>query len=54
MCRKAIRSCEAFIHACNDLGFPTNRDFNGASQDGVGYHQTTTRNGRRCSTASAT
>ena len=43
--------CAAFIHACNDLGFPTNRDFNGASQDGVGYHQTTTRNGRRCSTA---
>jgi choline dehydrogenase len=43
--------CEAFIKACNDLGFPTNRDFNGAQQDGVGYHQTTTRNGRRCSTA---
>ena len=34
-----------------ELGFPRNDDFNGASQDGVGYHQTTTRNGRRCSTA---
>ncbi|HUN43858.1 MAG TPA: choline dehydrogenase [Acetobacteraceae bacterium] len=45
--------CEAFIRACNELGFPTNHDFNGASQDGVGYHQTTTRNGRRCSTAVA-
>jgi choline dehydrogenase len=43
--------CEAFIRACNDVGFPTNADFNGATQDGVGYHQTTTRNGRRCSTA---
>jgi choline dehydrogenase len=43
--------CEAFIRACNDLGFPFNADFNGATQDGVGYHQTTTRNGRRCSTA---
>jgi choline dehydrogenase len=43
--------CEAFIAACNELGFPTNPDFNGAAQDGVGYHQTTTRNGRRCSTA---
>ena len=43
--------CEAFIRACNELGYPTNQDFNGASQDGVGYHQTTTRNGRRCSTA---
>ena len=43
--------CEAFISACNELGYPTNADFNGKEQDGVGYHQTTTRNGRRCSTA---
>src|SRR5215469_16299228 len=43
--------CEAFIQAAVELGFPRNDDFNGASQDGVGYHQTTTRNGRRCSTA---
>jgi choline dehydrogenase len=42
---------EAFIRACNELGFPTNEDFNGEKQDGVGYHQTTTVNGRRCSTA---
>jgi choline dehydrogenase len=42
---------EAFIRACNDLGYPTNPDFNGATQDGVGYHQTTTTNGKRCSTA---
>ena len=33
------------------LGFERNEDFNGAQQDGVGYHQTTTRNGKRCSTA---
>ncbi|MGC2198970.1 MAG: choline dehydrogenase [Stellaceae bacterium] len=43
--------CEAFIRTAIELGFPRNDDFNGASQDGVGYHQTTTRNGRRCSTA---
>ena len=43
--------CQAFIHACNDLGYPDNPDFNGATQDGVGYHQTTTTNGKRCSTA---
>ena len=43
--------CEAFIKSAIELGFPRNDDFNGASQDGVGYHQTTTRNGRRCSTA---
>src|SRR5436305_9960381 len=43
--------CEAFIESATQLGFPRNDDFNGARQDGVGYHQTTTRNGRRCSTA---
>jgi choline dehydrogenase len=42
---------EAFIEAAMDLGFERNDDFNGAKQDGVGYHQTTTRNGKRCSTA---
>jgi choline dehydrogenase len=43
--------CAAFIEAAIELGIPRNDDFNGASQEGVGYHQTTTRNGRRCSTA---
>jgi len=43
--------CEAFIASSMELGFSRNDDFNGARQDGVGYHQTTTRNGRRCSTA---
>src|SRR4029077_6563626 len=43
--------CEAFIESAIGLGFPRNDDFNGARQDGVGYHQTTTRAGRRCSTA---
>ena len=42
---------EAFIAAATAAGFARNDDFNGATQDGVGYHQTTTRNGRRCSTA---
>jgi choline dehydrogenase len=43
--------CEAFIESAVGLGLPRNADFNGAGQDGVGYHQTTTRNGKRCSTA---
>src|SRR6516165_6106589 len=43
--------CEAFIASSMELGFSRNDDFNGARQDGVGYHQTTTRNGKRCSTA---
>ena len=42
---------DAFIDAAMALGFARNDDFNGAQQDGVGYHQTTTRNGKRCSTA---
>jgi choline dehydrogenase len=43
--------CEAFIKGAVEIGYPRNDDFNGAKQDGVGYHQTTTRNGKRCSTA---
>jgi choline dehydrogenase len=43
--------CAAFIEAAVSLGLPRNDDFNGASQEGVGWHQTTTRLGRRCSTA---
>jgi choline dehydrogenase len=43
--------CAAFIESAVALGFPRNDDFNGAAQEGAGWHQTTTRNGRRCSTA---
>ena len=43
--------CDAFIESAVELGFPRNDDFNGATQEGVGYQQMTTRNGRRCSTA---
>src|SRR6516225_3579378 len=43
--------CEAFIESAVALGFPRNDDFNGKGQEGVGWHQTTTKNGRRCSTA---
>ena len=43
--------CDAFIDAASDLGFPRNPDFNGKDQEGAGYQQTTTRKGRRCSTA---
>jgi choline dehydrogenase len=42
---------KAFIKSALDLGFPHNDDFNGAVQEGAGYYQLTTRNGRRCSTA---
>jgi choline dehydrogenase len=41
----------AFVEAAKAAGQPPNDDFNGAEQDGVGFYQTTTRSGRRCSTA---
>jgi choline dehydrogenase len=42
---------DAFIQAATQVGIPSNDDFNGANQEGAGYYQTTTRNGRRGSTA---
>jgi choline dehydrogenase len=42
---------EAFIAAAQQAGFPRNDDFNGAIQEGAGYFQLNSRNGRRCSTA---
>jgi len=44
---------EAFIAAAGELGIPRTDDFNGASQEGAGYLQLTTRNGFRCSAAVA-
>ena len=43
----------AFIRAAAETGIPTNPDFNGATQEGAGFFQTTTRQGRRASTAVA-
>lgn len=44
---------EGLIGAAGALGLPHVRDFNTGDQEGVGYYQLTTRNGRRCSTAVA-
>ena len=43
----------AFIDAAAETGLPKNPDFNGATQEGAGFFQTTTRGGRRASTAVA-
>ncbi|SDN03484.1 GMC family oxidoreductase [Ensifer sp. YR511] len=43
----------AFVLACQESGIPYTADFNGARQRGVGFNQTTTRNGRRSSAAVA-
>ena len=45
--------CEAYIAACVQAGIPATKDFNGAEQEGAGYYQLTTKNGRRSSTGVA-
>ena len=42
---------EAFVVAAAEAGIPTNPDFNGETQEGAGFFQTTTPRGRRASTA---
>lgn len=44
---------EAYIAAAMAAGLPRNDDYNGTSQEGVGYYQLTATNGRRNSTARA-
>src|SRR5580693_7100668 len=51
--RDAHELCDAFIAAAEETGIPRNDDFNGARQEGAGYFQTTTRQGRRCSASVA-
>lgn len=56
-----ITSMKGSVHALADdylaaaaaAGLPLTDDFNGASQEGVGIYQVTTRNGFRCSAADA-
>lgn len=41
----------AFVQSCQEAGIPYNPDFNGRTQAGSGFYQTTTKNYRRCSAA---
>ena len=45
--------CQRYFAAAQQCGFEFNPDFNGESQEGVGYYQITTHNGRRMSAARA-
>jgi choline dehydrogenase-like flavoprotein len=45
--------CEAYFRAAQQLGIPFNPDFNGASQEGVGYYQLTQKDARRSSASVA-
>ena len=42
-----------FVKAAQQAGLPFSADFNAGEQEGAGFYQTTTRNGKRCSTAVA-
>src|SRR5262249_9959738 len=42
-----------FIQACRQWGLPVNDDFNGATQEGVGWYQVTQKNGERHSVVDA-
>lgn len=43
----------AFVKAAQEVGLPYNADFNSGSQEGAGFYQTTTHEGRRWSAADA-
>ncbi|AVL52853.1 choline dehydrogenase [Roseobacter denitrificans] len=44
---------DAWVAAAQAAGYKYNPDYNGAEQEGVGFFQLTSRNGRRCSSAVA-
>ena len=44
---------DRFLEAAAEIQLPANPDFNGETQEGLGYYQVTQRDGRRCSTAVA-
>ncbi|MFK7867894.1 MAG: GMC family oxidoreductase [Roseobacter sp.] len=44
---------DAWVAAAQAAGYPFNPDYNGKTQEGVGFFQLTSRNGRRCSSAVA-
>ncbi len=51
--RSSLPICEAFFAAAGELGIPRNHDFNGTTQDGIGYYQLTQKDARRSSTVTA-
>jgi choline dehydrogenase len=45
--------CRVFLRACEEIGIPSTRDFNGAQPEGAGLWQVTIKDGVRVSTSSA-
>ena len=44
---------DAWLESAVNAGYPRNLDYNGDTQEGVGYFQQTAKGGKRCSAASA-
>lgn len=44
---------DRYVEAAQSAGYPYNEDYNGESQEGVGYFQLTASKGQRCSAAKA-
>lgn len=51
--RLGRKSIDAFIEAAQAAGYPYNEDYNGETQEGMGYFQLTAHKGQRCSAAKA-
>ena len=51
--RTRYEALDTLIDAAEKLGYPRNKDYNGASQDGFGYYQVTQKNGLRFSAKKA-
>lgn len=51
--RTRYEALDMLIDAAEKLGYPRNKDYNGASQDGFGYYQVTQKNGLRFSAKKA-
>jgi len=49
----AAAICEAYFRAGQEMGIPFNPDFNGASQEGVGYYPVDQKDARRSSASVA-
>lgn len=51
--RLSRTSVDRYVEAAQTAGYPYNDDYNGETQEGVGYFQMTAYKGRRCSSAKA-
>ena len=51
--RTRYKALDRLIEAAETIGYPHNKDYNGATQDGFGYYQVTQKNGLRFSAKKA-